>query len=259
MSPTTVRPFEPGSGAAVVDEVRAYLQSSASRYAIGTDKYYARRALQAALQAFEKGNYGIGAVAVVQDGDRLAEYLGENNMVKGDGVVDHAETRALLRIAAGEEPDATFETELGPLDTFGIAVFGTLEPCPMSATTISNSGVNVSVSTALDGDLTVETVQSQQSHRAVRRDYLVSSGAANVIGDKVYIQPAIWRRIQQERGLRFELLVDDDPDLTRLSSELFLSTREQIDHALATKNPVGKKIPGLRTDAVRATYRKRDI
>jgi hypothetical protein len=78
------------------------------KFTRGSGEYYARKCLEAALTAYRSKNYGIGAVAVVYEAETAREWSAGNCMVSGSGVIDHAETRALLRIAKGEVPDATY-------------------------------------------------------------------------------------------------------------------------------------------------------
>jgi tRNA(Arg) A34 adenosine deaminase TadA len=150
-------------------------------------------------------------------------------------LIDHAETRALLRIGAGEASDLDYDIPSGGPDvTDGsrrIEVFGTLEPCPMCASVLTNAGASRSVSTCRDGRLAHHEVDDQQ--------YTISDGAANVLDLKFHIQPRIWRLIQQGRGLSFQRLESRDTDLRRLSGEIFTATRKQIDEELARRKPRG--------------------
>lgn len=230
------------TGTPVADRVVTYLRDKASAHREGTAGYYAIEALRVALDAFRGGNYGIGAIAVVRREGAVYEYRAGNTMVSGEGLVDHAETQALLRVATGDAPDREYPApaDIGDvLPEDGIAVFGTLEPCPMCAVVMTNAGVSLSVSTVEDGQLVLEG------------DYRVSDGAANVLGDKYDIQPRIWRQIQQGRGLRFEKLDVNDPELLDLSQAIFVETRGQIDKALADRPPKD------RTAAIRDGYELR--
>lgn len=222
----------------VVGEVSTYLQESRDRYLQGSDEYFARKCLEAALEAYRTRNYGIGAVAVVYENGRAREFVAGNRMVSGSGVIDHAETRAILRILGGEDqPDA--EYKLDSPNRHGLWVFGTLEPCPMCACVMTNAGATRSVSTIEDGHLIDDA------------GFQVSDGAANVLGDKSRTQPAIWRAIQQGRGLRFELLTTTDAQLQMLSRRIFEETRVDIDHHLTDRTHVGH------SSAVRESYRTR--
>jgi tRNA(Arg) A34 adenosine deaminase TadA len=87
----------------ITERVRSYLAVTERKYFPGQDEYYARVALAQALRAFEEGNYGIGAVAIVVSDDHVQEFCERNAMITGVGVVDHAETRALLRIGKTQE------------------------------------------------------------------------------------------------------------------------------------------------------------
>jgi len=212
----------------IASEVRSYLAATVDRFAPGSDEHFARLSLQLALTAFEGGNYGIGAVAVLRKGGSLDVHFGQNKMVSGTGLVDHAETRALLHLAGTADPDEVIPAPANySLASGHIAVFGTLEPCPMCASVMTNAGVTRSVSTVVDGQL-------------VRQgEFMVSDGAANVLDEKHLIQPMVWRAIQQNRGLRFQDLASDDTQLHDLSLRVFTDTRQQIDQALASRNPVG--------------------
>lgn len=225
----------------IVADVRDYLDRTAAAFRPGSDQFYARIALCVALNAYRKGNFGIGAVAVIRVGNRAELFYGENGMGQPNAVIDHAETRAVLRVAAGAAADETIAlparagpTGPGDPDAFDVAVHGTIEPCPMCACVLTNAGVRRSVSTCRDG--------------AVQRDgdYLASSGAANVLGEKYRIQPRVWRDIQRARGLRFELLAPVDAEIHDLSWNLMARTRDELDRALAARPPIGSRRPGCR-------------
>lgn len=223
--------------ASIADEVDRYLRSSKRSFERGSDEYYARRALGAALQAFRRGNYGIGAVAVLRENGQAREFIGGNAMVTGSGVIDHAETRAILRIAARRKPDDHYD--LPPKRIDGLFVYGTLEPCPMCASVLTNAGATRSVSTVLDGALVTD------------HGYKRSGGAANVVGNKANSQPRVWQQIQQGRGMQFEVLETQDDELQSLSERIFLETREQIDRLLTDRTHVGHAA------VVRQTYADR--
>ncbi len=79
-------------------------------------------------------------------------------MVTGTGVIDHAETRALIAAATSvpdDEYSSNHNADLERLPT-GLTVYGTLEPCPMCACTLTNAGAIRSVSNADDGQLVIE-------------------------------------------------------------------------------------------------------
>jgi tRNA(Arg) A34 adenosine deaminase TadA len=227
----------------IADKVNRYLIDSESKFSQGSDEFFARLALKAAVSAFEKGNYGIGAVAVVRTEDQVRWYEGQNAMVTSlAGLIDHAETRALLAVAANETPDGVYEVKDAPFAGQGkseISVYGTLEPCPLCTTVITHAGVRRSVSTCADG-------------RLQRNDgYTFSDGAANVLAEKYPIQPLIWRNIQSGVGLAFERLSTLDESLHALSWNIFGDTRERIDKYLQTK-------PGLiDRSATRQAYQQR--
>jgi tRNA(Arg) A34 adenosine deaminase TadA len=209
----------------IASRVTAYLLETEDKYFPGQDEYYARLALAQAVKAYEEGNYGIGAVAVVVRNDRVREFRARNAMVTGLGVVDHAETRALLRMKGGKRPDVSYPRRVSELTAKlpeGVSMYGTLEPCPMCAVTLTNVGASRSISTVLDGHL-AETDDG----------FRVSDGAAASIGEKAKLQPRVWQEIQRKQGLEFALLDTFDKDLRELSSLIFLETREEIDQRLA--------------------------
>ncbi|MEZ0363083.1 hypothetical protein ACAG26_05190 [Mycobacterium sp. pUA109] len=210
----------------IAARVQDYLDRTRDAFPPGSDRYYARIALDVALQAYRGGNFGIGAVAVVRSGSTADLFYGENAMAQPNAVIEHAETQAVLRVAAGAAPDHTI-TLPEPADA-GLSVYGTVEPCPMCACVLTNAGVQRSVSTCLDGDLVRDG------------DYLASDGGANVLGDKYPTQPRVWRDIQRARGLRFELLAPAEPELRELSWKILAETREEIDELLATRPGVGR-------------------
>lgn len=205
--------------------VEAYLRAAGAEP--GTDDYYARIALAEALAASREGNYGIGAVAVdVVDGV-VREFRARSAMVTGLGVVDHAETRAVLDVRGGRAPTVTYDLPESwpPAAGSGLVVFGTLEPCPMCACTLTNARAARSVSTVEDGDLVTED--------GVR----TTDGSAMVLGEKYPLQPRVWRQIQESLGLRFDLLDTADEELRRLSWEIFAVSRDAIDRQLGQPEP----------------------
>lgn len=220
-------------------DVARYLDASRDAYSRGSLEYFARICLEVALTAHREGNYGIGAVAVHFEEGRVREYRGGNRMVTDSGIIDHAETRALLRITRNETPDAEYSFDFGPSD--GLWVFGTLEPCPMCACVMTNAGATRSISTIEDGRLHVED------------GYQVSDGAANVIGDKFNTQPAIWRGIQRGRGLEFHILPTADVQLQSLSRRIFEETRAQTDQKLTDRTHIGHAA------SVGESYRRRSL
>lgn len=220
----------------IAAQVQNYLDRTEDTFPPGSDLYYARKALFVALNSYKHGHFGIGAVAVVRSGNAADLFYGENGMAKPNAIIEHAEIRALLRIAAGETPDHTIklakpsqQTATTYRDEIETTVYGTIEPCPMCACAMTNAGVRRSVSTCMDGKL------------ERNGDYLVSSGAANVLADKYETQPQIWRDIQQIRGLRFELLTPTNQELHDLSWGIMTASRNQVDQVLATRPPLGTK------------------
>lgn len=238
--PTTAPPVD--------QQVETYLSGTEDRYPPGTAESFAREALAAALASYRAGNYGIGAVAVVRTGNDISEFRTGNAMVSPTtGIVDHAETRALLRILNDETPDATYTVDVAPDCPEGISVYGTLEACPMCASVITNAGAVLSVSTVPDGVLVTDS-----------DGYRASNGAANVDGDKYPTTPSVWRQIQQSRGLTFDQLQTTDQELKDLSSLIFTSTRAEIDAILASRPPIGHK-GAVTSDAIRAGYSARPV
>lgn len=211
----------------VAELVRDYLDKTKNTYEVGHPNYFARLALDEALQAYLEGNYGIGAVAVVVDEHEVKEYRARNRMITGQGIIDHAEIRAILRYAAASPPDTQVARDhnahtraLPP----GLSVYGSLEPCPMCTTAIINAGATMSISTVADGVL-------------IRRgEYLISDGGANAIGDKAHVQPLVWQEVVARRGAVFQLLETEDNELRALSESIFLDTREEIDKLLADRS-----------------------
>ncbi|OHV02518.1 nucleoside deaminase [Mycobacterium talmoniae] len=211
----------------IAARVQDYLDRTRHTFPPGCDRYFARIALEVALRAYHGGNFGIGAVAVVRSGRRADLFYGENAMAQPGAVIEHAETQAVLKVAAGDAPDHTITPpEPSPA---AVTVYGTVEPCPMCACVLTNAGVQRSVSTCLDGELERDG------------DFLTSGGGANVLGDKYPTQPRVWRDIQRARGLRFELLAPDEPELWELSWKILAETRDEIDELLATRPGIGQR------------------
>jgi tRNA(Arg) A34 adenosine deaminase TadA len=222
--------FEPEGHLAqhsIVAKTSAYLKRTKGRYKPGQDEYYARTALRQAARALSYGNYGIGAVAVLVDSTIVSEYWAGNAMVTGLGVVDHAETQAVLAAKRGLVPSACYPRSRNQhtrdLPT-GLSVFGTLEPCPMCACVLANAGAVRSVSTVPDGEPTW-----------LNKMLVGSDGAATVIGPKCALQPHIWQDIQARLGLRFVQLATADRKLFRLSDDIFKVNRDQLDHELFSR------------------------
>jgi len=201
-------------------EVGDYLSQTTRLYQPGQHEYYARLALEQAVEAYKQGDYGIGAIGVLATETTVSEFPGRNVMMTGDGVVDHAETRALIAIRSGKEPSNTYgkqDNEWTKRLPIGISMFGTLEPCPMCVITLSSVGAKLSISTIEDGVL----VESD----GIR----ISGGAATVIGEKGKLQPKVWQEIQARSGIVFELLETNDEQLKDLSRRVFEDNRAKID------------------------------
>jgi tRNA(Arg) A34 adenosine deaminase TadA len=216
-------------------ETAKYLDRTRDTYRRGQDTYYARLALEQALLAAREGNYGIGAVAVFANATTTREYRARSAMVTGAGIVDHAETRALLAATTTAVPDDEYpadpNTRLGKLRE-GLSVYGTLEPCPMCACALTNAGAVRSISNADDGQM----VSENGLH--------TSDGAASVLGRKYALQPRVWREIQQQLGLKFERLSTNDQELTSLSWRLFAASRDSIDSWLGRSRSNRPSAPG---------------
>jgi len=220
----------------IEDKVKVYLLQAKGKYEVGQHEYYAWLALEQALKAFEEKNYGIGAVALLVTENDIFEFRARNAMVTGLGVVDHAETRALLKLKGGKQPDYKYPRESNEWTKklpMGISVFGTLEPCPMCSCTLTNVGAMMSVSTVRDGNLILN-----------EEGYKISDGAANVVQykdeelsvrDKFKIQPKVWQWIQTAHNLKFEILNTEDFTLKDLSMRIFTETREDIDRQLSER------------------------
>ncbi|MGH9211695.1 MAG: hypothetical protein ACRD2C_13565 [Acidimicrobiales bacterium] len=221
LEPTQIGRFGDAATAAV-----AFLRSTAGHYEVGSDDHYARRALDQALLALVEGNYGIGAVAVVADDVEVREHHARNAMLTGLGVVDHAETRAILAARGGGVAPHAYPRDTNAATRrlpVGVSVYGTLEPCPMCACALTNGGVVRSVSTAMDGEL-------------VDVDGMATSGGgSSVLGAKWLLQPYNWRWLQEATGVRFELLDARDPELVALSWRVFAETGREVDQRLARR------------------------
>lgn len=232
--------------AELVAEIEQYLRETEKSYQPGDHEYYARLALDQAIEAYKEGNYGIGAVAVLVHGGKIYEFPNRNAMVTGLGVSDHAEARAItdavryrLEVLEGKnlpkseqqrnavvQPAKAYPRSLNDKTTKmndGIYVWGTLEACPMCACMMLNAGVRGSVSTTEDGRIVEKNGQK------------VSDGGAMSIGDKWKMNPLVWQMIAQGQGLRFEILHTKDTKLCDLSRRAFYDTREAIDRDLATR------------------------
>ncbi len=137
----------------VAAQVQEYLDRTHDTYPPDSDAFYARIALSAALNSYRKGNFGLGAVAVVRWGSRVGLYHGENGMAKPNAVVDHAEAHALLRVAAGETPDRVIELPQPATDPdqVEVTVYGTVEPCPMCVRTDQRRSDEVGASSSRAG------------------------------------------------------------------------------------------------------------
>ena len=231
------------SNLSVDEQVSAYLRATQDRYQPGQEGYYLRKSLEQALLAYEEGNYGIGSVALLVKDGLVYEFSARNAMVTGQGVHDHAETRALEDLIkyshafiAGTQLSEKEVLRAGPIidpviyskninqDTAqlseGIHVFGTLEPCPMCTSIMGNTGVSKSTSTVLDGEM-------DENGRSL--------GAAMAIGKKRNATPIVWDKYVFGEDLEFELTKSTDEDLKYLSNQIFIETRIEIDQLLMDK------------------------
>jgi tRNA(Arg) A34 adenosine deaminase TadA len=216
------------SAKATIAKAERYLSDSAGRYPTGTAEYYARLALAEALAAAGRGNFGIGAVAVVVDGDTVREYRSPNAMFTGVGAIDHAEIRAVLRAKHGSEPDAVYPRDLNDATRSlpdGLSLFSSVEPCPMCASVLTNVGARSCISTTADG----EPVKSGTAVTG-------STGAATVIGEKRQLQPEIWQSLQDDLGLNFLLLETEDQELRDLSLAMRELGRNHLDRSIASRS-----------------------
>jgi len=227
-----------------VEMARSYLNLTEGRYEPGDDRFFGRLALQSAVRALFSGNYPIGAVAVVREGDIVRVYSGENSLVSGDKELEsiygpflkaltqsfgHAEMTALMRSLCEQiTPDlivSAWDNEKLATLPEGLTMFGTLEPCPMCTTAMTADRRTVrSVSNAADPlGAYVINEEERQAH-----------------------QPKVQTWIQDKRGLKFEQL-QGDQELATLSSEIFHATREDLDRFLATKKapPSRRRRSGL--------------
>ncbi len=212
----------------ILRRVGRYLDETRNRYAPGQDEYYARLALEQAAVALREGNYGIGAVAVLVHPSRVLEFRASNRILTGLGVIDHAETLAVLAARRGGEATVEYPRKLNRFTSDlpgGLSVYGTVEPCPMCVCAMTNAGVKRSVSTVSDGKIITWC------------GYLVSDGSASAIGQKSKLQPLVWQSIQERLGLAFVELSTDDEELVALSAASFFGTRNEIDLRLTTARP----------------------
>jgi tRNA(Arg) A34 adenosine deaminase TadA len=212
---------------AIESEVQLYLQRSEGWYERGTDEYFARIALEQALLASREGNYGIGAVAVDFRDGQVREFRERSAMITGLGVIDHAETRAVLAAYSGAPPNQVYQDSFARTDLPrpGVLSYGTLEPCPMCVCVLTNAAISRSISTVVDGHLVQDG------------DVVVSDGAASVLDKKFRLQPKVWQEIQRGLHLQFDQLSTLDSELVDLSWRIFAVSREEIDAVLARRRP----------------------
>jgi len=93
-----------------------------------TDEDYLRMALNAAEEAYARGDWPVGAV-IVKDGEVLA--IGQNRQLSQRDLLVHAETDA-IRAA---------ESRHGLERLAGATLYATMEPCPMCAWAIKAAGL----------------------------------------------------------------------------------------------------------------------
>lgn len=213
----------------IEQEVSKYLKQTESKFQLGSDEFYARKALSLALISLREGNYGIGAVLLQVTPNSIKEFFGRNKLITGtdeERIIGHAETMAAVSYSKKQTPNKSYGREINTQTVNlpeGLICYGTLEPCPMCAVVLTNLGLIKSISTVLDGELISENGMK------------FSDGAATVIGEKHKIQPKIWQIIQAARGLTFSQLETKDKDLVSLSKRVFTETREEIDKSLSER------------------------
>jgi len=213
----------------IEQELSKYLKETKSKFQLGSNEFYARKALSLALVSLKEGNYGIGAVLLQVTPTQINEFYGRNKLITGVGeerIIGHAETMAAVSFSKKQTPDESYAREITSQTANlpeGLICYGTLEPCPMCAVVLTNLGLIKSISTVLDGELISED------------GVKLSNGAATVIGEKHKIQPKIWQIIQAARGLAFSQLETKDNNLVSLSERVFTETREEIDKSLSQR------------------------
>ena len=210
--------------------IEEYLEQTIDRYEVGAPEYYGRLALEQALIAHQEGNYGIGAVAVAVGKENISEYRERNAMFTGLGVVDHAETRALLAVRQGKNADLVYPRDKNEHTAKlpeGLSIYGTLEPCMMCDAAMINAGASKSISTVQDGELIEDGY------------FLRSDGGATVLGEKHHARPVVWGYIQEAIGLEYSLLETQDKELKGLSLAIFGDYREAVDLRLAERGKAG--------------------
>ncbi|HMQ10647.1 MAG TPA: hypothetical protein PKC21_00735 [Oligoflexia bacterium] len=241
----------------IANQVERYLAKTINTYQIGQHAYYARKALASALAAFNEGNYGIGALVLLVNDGVIYEFPGRNAMVTGPGITDHAEARALEDAVAYKhylnngknqynlemsEENIARSNLVEPVTSYpvntnkgtqqfskdGYYVYGTLEPCPMCMVMIINAKANLSISSAIDGDLVQNEFLGKDSLQKT------SNAGAMAIGEKFKYNPFVWQWIAGGQNLSFKQLSTDDKDLINLSEKIFSTTREEIDAKLGS-------------------------
>lgn len=210
-------------------EINNFIRETEGKYKPYQPEYYMRHALRSAREAFERGNYGIGASILVVDEKGAARYSGRNHMFTGnqfDRTHMHAETDSIkAMLSTRKKPDEEFtlkevgsllHTVFGKNAKRGIIVFGTLEPCQKCATEITHllqlaqerlgpDSKVASISANVDG---VVKFEGKGKNKVAK-----SSSAANVLGAKSLTAPDLWGQIQNgfsednnDPPVRFSLL-----------------------------------------------------
>lgn len=122
-----------------MDNLRLRIAAMRAEYNAGNDKW-AYRCCELALESLEQGNYGVGAVLVDQQGERLAE-SGNQVFYPRFNSSAHAEMN-VLNVFEERYPDYKTRENL--------TLYVSLEPCPMCCVRILAAGIGQLVYLAKD-------------------------------------------------------------------------------------------------------------